>query len=714
MRLPWLFVIFALCFGQVAAQDAAPNAIIPFQDHPARVVTNINGLNVRSTPAIENDNIVGRLPPGQQVHVLARDGDWQQVRGENGLFGWSHSDYLIDLPPRQIGETRLFQIYDENTDSGVRVNAELHHIGPHSYIYVAVNPQRNVTLNHSELEKLAEAFDEEIYPNTYALWAPDPKPSHHGDERIVIVVGVGYRKSNVLTGAYHRRGDMPGELFPNRSRTGFISIEMSWHGVMSTRFLLSVAAHELQHLFQHQIDGDEERWINEGLSVLTNAYLDYFESERVQILPVQEQPYAQLNLHPDVICGYGCGFLFTSFILERLGLEGLRDFTHRPENGLAALDATLVERGDGLDTETFYADFVLANYLRDAQLADGRYGYQLLSSVPFPKPYVRGNIVALPTLVQQSLPIYGTDYYDFALPENDKPQSLELALDFPNSAVQDGWLQFVQVVNGEVILERFRASEHRDQMIPAELYPDAEQAFLAISPFNANARHLTARQPYSLRIHVAGSEVAAADYAAIESSLSPKPTHTTAHSTPGLLTLELQATIDELIEKKYMIYAENKTGEYIIRVEELIAAGAVLNDKKGSALLVDVVMHLQPNPELLAVLLGGGANPNQGDYGIFTPGAGSEFFDSSPLNLAIAFAVEAHVKLLLDAGATVDNSALLVASYIGNAGIIQRLLDARENASFDADDVIAAAEIARQYQNRAAADLLEAAAARMN
>ncbi len=75
MRLPWLFAIFALCFGQVAAQDAAPNAIIPFQDHPARVVTNINGLNVRSTPAIENDNIVGRLQPGQQVHVLARDGD---------------------------------------------------------------------------------------------------------------------------------------------------------------------------------------------------------------------------------------------------------------------------------------------------------------------------------------------------------------------------------------------------------------------------------------------------------------------------------------------------------------------------------------------------------------------------------------------------------------------------------------------------------------
>ncbi len=42
-----------------------------FTDHPARVVTNINALRVRSTPAIEAENIVGQLRPGQQVHVLS-------------------------------------------------------------------------------------------------------------------------------------------------------------------------------------------------------------------------------------------------------------------------------------------------------------------------------------------------------------------------------------------------------------------------------------------------------------------------------------------------------------------------------------------------------------------------------------------------------------------------------------------------------------------
>ena len=134
--LLFLVVLLALSIGSVAAQDAAQDAVIEFTDHPARVVTNINALNMRSSPAIEADNIVGRLQPGQQVHVLAREGEWQQVRSENGLIGWSHSDYLIDLPARQIGETRLFRIHDLLLDRTVVVNAELAYIGAHSYIYV--------------------------------------------------------------------------------------------------------------------------------------------------------------------------------------------------------------------------------------------------------------------------------------------------------------------------------------------------------------------------------------------------------------------------------------------------------------------------------------------------------------------------------------------------------------------------------------------------
>lgn len=715
MRKLWLLVIFALSFSQIAAQDAAPNATIEFTDHPARVVTHINGLNVRSTPAIAEDNIVGRLQPGQQVHVLAREGDWQQVRSEGGLFGWSHSDYLIDLPPRQLGEKRQFRIY--NADSPVRVNAELQHIGPHSYIYVAVNPERNVSLNQSELAGLARAFDETIFSETYALWAPDPRPSHEGDERIVILIGVGYAQTNTLTGAYHSRAGMPGELHPENDRTGFIRIEMSWDNDVSTEFLHSTAAHELQHLIQHHFDTDESRWVDEGLSVLTSTQLSFLEPGLFEwglIDDVQNQPYAQLNRPPEEMCGYGCGFLFTTYILERLGLESLQDFARRPENGLAALDALLAERGNGLDTETFYADFVLANYLRDAQSADGRFGYQLLHSLSVPKPYVRGNIVELPALVQQSLPLYATDYYDFALSENDWPQALELTLQFPQSASQDAWLQLVQVVEGEVILQRYRASDYRDRMMPATFHPDAEQSFLAISPIGANARHLTAKQAYTLKIHLAGSEVAAADYAKVESTLALEPTLETVQRTPGQLTKELQATIDAFLENRQRIYAEGKIAEYTARVRELIAAGAVFKGTKGGAVLVEVMKHLRPQTELFAALLAGGADPNRGGSYMFSPDAAAEVFDGTPLNYAIALEAKDHVRMLLAAGAKIDDTVLLLAGIKGNTRIIQLLLDAGADPSLTTEDGETAADLARVYGHLAAADILEAAAARMN
>ncbi|MCY3936488.1 MAG: hypothetical protein OXG09_10955 [Chloroflexi bacterium] len=49
------------------ATESVPN----FTDHPARVVRNINGLNVRRTPAIESDNILGRLLQMPRLHQAA-------------------------------------------------------------------------------------------------------------------------------------------------------------------------------------------------------------------------------------------------------------------------------------------------------------------------------------------------------------------------------------------------------------------------------------------------------------------------------------------------------------------------------------------------------------------------------------------------------------------------------------------------------------------
>ena len=137
------------------------------------------------------------------------------MRREDGPTAWAHSDYLIDLPARQLGESRLFLLEDSLMDSPTLVHADLRHIGQHSYIYFAEHPRQSNWVNLNELRAFAKAFDEHIYPETIALWDPDPKPSHEGDERIAILFTVGYKNNTgALAGFFHNRSNMPGSSIP--------------------------------------------------------------------------------------------------------------------------------------------------------------------------------------------------------------------------------------------------------------------------------------------------------------------------------------------------------------------------------------------------------------------------------------------------------------------------------------------------------------------
>ena len=719
-------MLLSLSFGLAAAQDAAQDAAIEFSDHPARVVSNINALNVRSTPAIETDNIVGRLQPGQQVHVLAREGDWQQVRSENGLLGWSHSDYLIDLPPRQLGETRPFLLDDRLMDAPTLVDAQLRHIGQHSYIYFAEHPGQGNQVNLREVRAFAAVFDAHIYPETIALWAPDPKPSHEGDERIVILFTVGYKDNTGALAGFHRHRDkMPGEPHPHDNRTGFI--EMTWHNGITPDFLYQLAAHELQHLTQHHFDADEACWVHEGFSVFNSAYLGYLDYQRHHAVAFLDLTTEQLNRSPPGGgCDYGPGFLLATYILERLGLEALRDYVRRTENGLAALDAMLAERGGALNTETLFADFALANYLRAPQLADGRFGYQMLDSLELPKPYVTGRISELPILEQERLYQFATEYYEIALSESDQALDLELALHLPDSLSPDGWdgwLQLVQVVAGEVSLQRFRASEYRDRMMSATLQPNAEQAFLAISLFRTRDKDVVAIAPYTLQVHRAGSDAATADYAAVapaETTNLADLTTQTEQKTPVQLASAVVSVINEYAKNEARLRVRGLTAEvaqYVARVREMLDAGADLRNTLGGQAVLTVVKDLHSPPELLALLLDAGANPNTSGSHTFAPGEAQDIdFTSSPLNYAVFFQDAESVQLLLDAGASVRSSrwrasALHLASITGNTRIIELLLAAGADPSSEAVGGRTPADFARQYGHHVAAQMLEAAAA---
>ena len=560
-----LALLLLLSFGIVAAQDAAGE----FTDHPARVVSNISALRVRSSPAIEAENIVGRLRPGQQVHVLAREGDWQQVRNEDGLVGWSHNDYLIDLSPRELGETRRFRFHDPHSKQWITVDARLQYIGQHSYIYSS---------NFVGFDRIGKLFDEQVYPETMALWDIDPKPSHEGDERIVILYYPSQYGSGTFSGGvYFGRETMPEEPNPYGNRSGFIGVAGAPTYVKGELIVLS---HELQHLIQHQVDRNEKLWVDEGLSKFTEFYLGYDTGHYAnEFLGFTRTP---LNYFTGQPFHYGAGFLFMSYIYERFGIEGLQAYAARPEDGFDALDAQLAALGIDQDANAFFADWVLANYLQNKSLTDGRFGYSIFHEIDLLSPPFRGTITEFPTQLQDESHQFATHYYEFALPNHSLTHSveLEMTLQLDRPSLQDAWLQLVQLIDGVVSVQRFAAQDIHGQTMRTILAAGADEAFLAISPFTPSDRDRTTPTNYSLSIRSVGG-------AALTSTLMAEP---------GYTALMRAAAAGNTVEVGWLILNSGEDWRETLASERgtealRLAAAAGYDDVVALLLLTDVDIH---------------------------------------------------------------------------------------------------------------------------
>ena len=344
-------------------------------------------------------------------------------------------------------------------------------------------------------------------------------PSIEGDTRVVILVLEGYYNhiNRYLNGWYTSRHDMPGEVNPYSNRIGFLGVRF---GVPSYQRTL---AHEFHHMIQQMVDGNEDRWVNEGLASFTESHL--FASNAIMLrinlffsqfskVEHNESGFCSVPLQPVITdqipsgseaAYYGAWELFMTYIHERFGLETLQHFARQAENGLAALDTVFEERGFELDVDNIFADWALANFLQDTQLEDGRYGYALLDQFPAGSPPALGFVTQLPAQIQGANFQYATNYYVLNLPKSEQKLPIALELQLPNPYSQDAWIQLVQVMDDQVNLQRFRASEYRGQKIPATLEAGSNYTFIALSPFASSLHDHTDLTDYTLWIHTLDS-----------------------------------------------------------------------------------------------------------------------------------------------------------------------------------------------------------------
>lgn len=328
-------------------------------------------------------------------------------------------------PERALGELQVFHVTNSSEDRAFEVTAELRAIGEHIYLWV----EQDAPVNQQTLEALARSFDRRIYPETRALWGSEATPGIDGDPRIyglfVHDLGMGTAAYFVSEHTYPREAVSTS----NEHEMFFFNLDALGYD-FSLPYIESVVAHEFQHMIRNHLQLNEEYWVNEGFSEFTQLYL--FEPPVWEVLSFLGAPNTQLNTWAEQMGlrsrNYGASLLFFTYFYDRYGLDALRALSADPHvRGLEGVDRVLRNLGEpGVDA--FFADWVLANFLFDGSLNDGRYGYNsfrdhLVSAAPL------ATVSELPFTAEGLVPQYATDYYVFN--RLGGVDSLNISLDVP-------------------------------------------------------------------------------------------------------------------------------------------------------------------------------------------------------------------------------------------------------------------------------------------
>ncbi len=278
----------------------------------------------------------------------------------------------------------------------------------HAYFWF----ERGLAPDETELERVAQLFDERIWPLNTRIYGGAEGVGLDGDARLHVVsqrsIGPG------ILGAFNPNDLCPRATCPASNERAIIYLSQDAAPLGSTEFLTTLA-HEHQHLLQFYVDGNERRWLNEGLSQLAE-HLNGFDPQAIGIANVSRFLAAPdhylsgwLFDDRDVARNYGAAYLFLVYLYEQFGLDFIKAVATSEHDGLASIQTALAGLDGAPDVDAVFADWILANLLDDPYVGDGRYYYRTLD---LPEAIAPQPLVVPPdgVLYRDQINQYGADY----------------------------------------------------------------------------------------------------------------------------------------------------------------------------------------------------------------------------------------------------------------------------------------------------------------
>src|SRR5579859_947625 len=290
-------------------------------------------------------------------------------------------------PNYQVGQELKFNASNEDTNANFQVQAKLIYETANAYFFA----QDGTNVQLGAVKSMLDTFQNKIYPTDRSFFGSEWTPGVDDDPRLYIlyVGGIG----STIAG-YFSSADEYSHLahpYSNEKEMFYVNSDNQQPG---DPYLLTVLAHEFQHMIHWAHDRNEETWMNEGSSVLAeflNGYdiggfdAAYTSNPDLQLTGWSEDP----STDPSVSAHYGAGFLFMAYFLDRFGNSATQALVANQDNGMHAVDTTLAAlgikdktTGKQLTSVDVFSDWTIANYLGDASVADGRYAYHNYPQAP--------------------------------------------------------------------------------------------------------------------------------------------------------------------------------------------------------------------------------------------------------------------------------------------------------------------------------------------
>jgi len=287
-------------------------------------------------------------------------------------------DTLIDPDaPYDVGARKTFWVSNVDTNENFQIEAILQYVGENSYFWI----EEGVEYDPSDLETLADTFDQKIVPIDREFFGSEWNPGVDGDPHIYVLYAsnLGYSLAGYFSSA-----DELNPLAHEYSNAHEMFLINADNVPLWDSYIYGVLAHEFQHMIHWYTDRNESTWMNEGFSMLAellNGYdigghdYSYLTDTDIQLTDWGDDVGSNSP-------NYGASFLFMAYFLDRFGEEATQAVVAAPDNSMESITRVLDEMrirdpqtGDPITADDVLADWAVANILLDPRVGDGRYDY---------------------------------------------------------------------------------------------------------------------------------------------------------------------------------------------------------------------------------------------------------------------------------------------------------------------------------------------------